>query len=121
MSAFYLYVVAMVALLLGAILTHIARRRGRDAPWNLPLSYEPPQFADARLNKIEAILVVIAMPIGILLAVVGAAMIIFLDHMSAGFALACLGLGFLLVRGLFLAFCLAFADLADEAPQVSSS
>lgn len=108
------WLVTVVSLAAEATLTLVARRRGRDAPWNLSISYTPPRFADSRLNSIESFLLVVLMPLGILLALAGVGVAIWLDHVAVGFSLILLGWAFLLARGIFLAACLAFARLAGD-------
>lgn len=115
------WLVTVVALVLEASLTLLARRRGRDAPWNLSVSYKPPASADSRLNSIEAFLLVILMPLGILLALAGAGVGLGLGHEEVGFSLVLLGWALLLARGIFLAACLAFAQLAGESRHSQSA
>lgn len=115
------WLLTVLALGIEAVLTHVARRRGREAPWNVPVHFKPPQFADTRLNSIEAFLLVILMPLGILLVLAGIGTAIFLSSETVGFAIVLVGWACLLARGLFLAACLAFADKVGESKSLRSA
>jgi hypothetical protein len=117
---YYIWILGAVVWGAEATFTYIARRRGREAPWVPDITFDPPRFADARLNKIEAILLVIFIPLGMLLVIVGVALMIAFGISDAVFqSLFFLSLGFLLARGMFLSICLAYAELADESPQTN--
>jgi hypothetical protein len=96
----------------------VARRKGREATWSLAFEFDPPQFADARLNRIERLLLIVVAPLGVGLALVGLVWA-FLDVDSNLPAAMLIG-GFVLIslRGLFLSACLAFAELdaSSSAP-----
>jgi Na+/H+ antiporter NhaC len=98
-----------------ACLAALARTRGRVAPWTVSVTTDPPRCANERLNWIECLLMVVIAPIGMVLLVGGLAVAFWIDE-TAGAALVVLGFLCLSARGIFVAACFAYADLADAPP-----
>jgi len=116
-----IFLLPIVLLILGGIeagFAKIARSKGRNVPWTISPSTKPPRCANELLNRIEWVLLVIVSPLGILLVMVGGALILFEAYtpsallMIAGFALIPL-------RALFVAGCFAFAELQSDSPEVN--
>lgn len=106
--------ILILAMGLQSCLTAVARRRGRVAPWSINIHTEPPNCVNPRLNWIESLLMVVFAPLGIVLVVAGFAVAFWLSE-TIGAVMIILGFVLLAARGIFVAACFAYADLA-EAP-----
>ncbi|MBJ7355361.1 MAG: hypothetical protein JHC98_11105 [Thermoleophilaceae bacterium] len=103
-----------------AYLTSVGRKRGLVVPWNVSFESKPPRCTNERLNQIERILLVVIAPLGLLLVFAGGALAFTVDD-TLGAAAAILGFLFLCARGLFVAACFAYADLADAPANTSQA
>lgn len=98
-----------------AWLTSLARGRGRVVTWNVSFTTALPDCADVRLNRIERFLRIIVAPLGVLLALVGVVVAFAADD-TLGAILIILGFVLISLRGIFVAACFAYAELADAPP-----
>lgn len=96
----------------------VARSKGRTVPWTISVHTKPPRCANELLNRIEWVLLVIAIPLGILLMLVGGALAFYEEYTPSALLLIA---GFVLInlRPLFVAGCFAFAELESDARKVS--
>lgn len=98
-------------------LLYIARRRGRDAPPNVPVWWAPPRCQDDRLNTVGQLLQLVFAPVGGVLMVGGLAYVL-LTFENAGWIAALIGLVLIDARGIFVAACIAYAELDDASVQL---